>query len=138
MFPYSILSKKFFRTMIIVAVGCSTFASAFGGEAAEVVKKYFSFFNPGENTALEDFRSCFPPEYRGRIRSMPSERQRTKSPVGKVTIIKEVYENDRCEVVFELQNRDGTGHFRLIKLGGEWFIDPKTFSRASQTRKNRK
>ena len=98
-------------------------AETAAGDAAEVVKKYNSFFNPGGKEDLEDFRSCFLPKLRSSISGMPSKSQREKYPVGRIHILKEEYENDdTCIIVYRLENRDGVSVQCLKKHGGKWFL----------------
>ena len=96
--------------------------TAHAGEAAEVVKKYFSFFNSGENEDLEDFRSCVVPEERDSMTQVPSRTQREKSPVGQIYILKEEYDNDICTVVFRCEKRDGLRLLCLEKRDGQWLL----------------
>ena len=44
-----------------------------GAEPRETVDYYFSFFNPDGPKELEDFRSCFVPEERAKIKAAPKE-----------------------------------------------------------------
>lgn len=100
------------------------FADSYSGEPIETVKKYFSFFNPGEPFALEEFRSCFVPGDREKIRTMPSQKQRENHPVGKLQVLDEVKSGNTYELRYRLGNRPGsTGFLVLEKHGDQWLIN---------------
>lgn len=94
-------------------------------EPAETLNRYFAFFNPGDPGGLEEFRSCFVPESRERIRTVPPAEIRNSAPVGQVRIIDELKSSRRYEVRYRLENREGTGFLVLENRNGTWLIHPE-------------
>ena len=108
----------------LVLAAAAVFALG-ANEPADTVNRYFSFFNPGNPGGLEEFRSCFVPESREQISSIPSAEIRNSAPVGRIRILDELKSSRRYEIRYRLENRKGTGYLVLENRSGDWLIHPE-------------
>lgn len=99
-----------------------------GAEPRETVDYYFSFFNPDGPEGLEEFRSCFVPEERSKIRTAPNVETRTKHPVGRLNILDEAKTGKTYEIRYRLEKRPGLGFIVLENRDGQWLINPSMSS----------
>ena len=113
-----------FRIYLVLAAAGAVFALP-ANEPEDTLNRYFSFFNPGNPGGLEEFRSCFVPESRERIRTVPSAETRNSAPVGQVRIMDELRSSRRYEIRYRLENRRGTGFLVLENRSGTWLINPE-------------
>ena len=109
----------------LVLAAAAAGAALCANEPAETLDRYFAFFNPGDPGGLEEFRSCFVPESRERIRTVPPVEIRKSAPVGQVRIIDELKSSRRYEVRYRLENREGIGFLVLENRNGTWLIHPE-------------
>lgn len=112
------------RIYLVLAAAGAVFALP-ANEPADTLNRYFSFFNPGNPGGLEEFRSCFIPESRERIQSIPSAETRNSAPVGQVRIMDELKSSRRYEIRYRLENRQGIGFLVLENRSGTWLIHPE-------------
>ena len=115
---------KKLRIYLVLAAAGAVFALP-ANEPGDTLNRYFSFFNPGNPGGLEEFRSCFVPESRERIQSVPSAVTRNSAPVGQVRIMDELKSSRRYEIRYRLEHRQGTGFLVLENRSGTWLINPE-------------
>jgi thioredoxin-related protein len=119
-------------TILLAALAVMSGIFLHGSEPRDTVDYYFSFFNPGGPKELKDFRSCFVPEEREKIKNAPKEEIRTRYPVGKVNITDVVKTGKIYEIRYRLEKRSGTGYIVLENRDGQWLIN---ISKSSAGRK---
>lgn len=110
-------------TILLAALAVMSGIFLHGSEPRDMVDYYFSFFNPGGPKELKDFRSCFAPEEREKIKNAPKEEIRTRYPVGKVNITDVVKTGKIYEIRYRLEKRSGTGYIVLENRDGQWLIN---------------
>lgn len=116
--------KKIYSILLLAGMLTSDSFSA-DSEPVRVLYQYFSFFNPGPDVGLNEFHACLVPEERVRENYPPSLEQRSRSPIGEITVLDELCSGQVCEIRYRLEKTRLIRSLVLENRNGKWLVNTR-------------